>query len=113
MEYSGATITERAVRRRVERFFERQDFENGVTKSGEDVVPSPDSTTPPRDAVPRPDSDYTTLPQDAVPRPVSTTPPRILTRQKSSSTKAQKEAIDNLPDWMRLPGPCISWFVGL
>ena len=30
MEYSGATITERAVRRRVERFFKRQDFENGV-----------------------------------------------------------------------------------
>ena len=47
MQYSGATIVERAVRRRVERFFERQDFVNGVTKFGEDVVPSPDSTTPP------------------------------------------------------------------
>ena len=75
MQYSGATVTEQTVRRRVERFFERQDFEIGVTKFGEDVVPSPDSTTPPRDAVPRPDSDSTTPPRDAVPRPVSTPPP--------------------------------------
>ena len=70
MHYSRATMTERAVRRRVERFFERQDLdngveerqdlENGVERGEEDAVPSTDSsTTPPRDTVPSPDSSTT------------------------------------------------------
>ena len=73
MNYSGATVSERAMRRRVERFFERQEFENGVESGGGDAVPSPDlSTTPPRD----PTSKYYPI------------------------TKARKQAIDKIPDWM-------------
>ena len=46
MKYSGATVSERAVRRRIERLFKRQEFENGVESGGGDVVSSPNSLVP-------------------------------------------------------------------
>ena len=46
MHYYGAAVSERAVRRRVERFFKRQEFENGVKSGGGDNVLSPDSLVP-------------------------------------------------------------------
>ena len=106
MQYSGATVSERAVRRRVKIFFDCQEFEHGVDSSGGDVVsspnslvPSPSSTTP-GDTEPLPDSS-TTPPGDAVPFPnLSTTPTRDPTSNNSSITKARNQAIGKLPDWM-------------
>ena len=106
MQYSGATVSERAVRHRVKRFFERQEFENGVESGGEDIVLSPNSlvtspfSTTPDNTEPLLDS-LTTPSGDAVPYPyLSTTPPRDPTSKDSSITKARKQAIDRLPDWM-------------
>ena len=107
MQYYGATVSERAVRRRVERFFERQEFENGVESGGGDVVsspnyivPSPSSTTH-GDTEPFPDSS-TTPPGDSVPSPdLSTTSPCDPTSKYSLIKKARKHAIDKLPYCMR------------
>ena len=106
MQYSGATVSERAVSRRVESLFERQELYNGVDSGGGDavsspnyLVPSPSSTTP-GDTDPLRDLSKT-LPVDAVPSPdLSTTTPRDPTSKYSSITKARKQAIDKLPDWM-------------
>ena len=61
MQYYGATVSECAVRRRVDRFFEHQESENGVESGGGDIVPSPNylvpstSSTTPGDIKPSPD----------------------------------------------------------
>ena len=94
------------MRRRVERFFERQEFENGVESGGGDVVSSPNSLVPSPSSTTPGDTDLlpdfsTTPPGDAVPSPdLSTTPPRDPTSKYSSITKARNQAIDKLPDWM-------------
>ena len=46
MQLSGATCSERGLRRRFKRFFKRQDRENGFASDQGDVVPSPDSLVP-------------------------------------------------------------------
>ena len=106
MQYSGAAVSERAVRRRVERFFERQEFENGVESGGGDVVLSPNSLVPspssitPRDTDPFTDSS-TTPPGYAKPSLyLSTTPPHYPTSKDSSITKARNKSIEKLPYWM-------------
>ena len=80
MQYFGATVSEQAVRRRVERFFERQEFENGFKSGGGDFVSSPNSLVPslssitPSNNEPFPDFS-TTPPGDAVPSlDLATTP---------------------------------------
>ena len=66
MQYSGATVSERSVRRCVERFFERQELDNGVEigggyflSSSDYLVPSPSSNTP---GDTEPSQDFSTAP---------------------------------------------------
>ena len=104
MQYSGATVSEQAVRHRVDRFFELQEFENGVESGGGDVVSSPNSlmTSPSSTTLgntePLPDLS-TTTPGDSVPSPdLSATPPHDPTSKDYLITKARKQAIEKLPD---------------
>ena len=101
MHYSGTTVSEKAVRGRIERFFERQEFENGfksgvgdVVSSLNFIVPSPSSNTP-VDTDPLPYLS-TTTPGDAVPSfNLSTPPPCDPTSKDYSITKQKSKQLTN------------------
>ena len=106
MQYSGATVSEGAVRRHVKRFSEHKEFENGAESGVGDVVSSTNSlfTSPSQPPWRRWAVEglvnNTTRRCSALPRFINNIPPCAPTSKYSSITKTKKQAIEKLSDWM-------------